>query len=120
MATAQLAGFDAQATSVGEIPAPHVISTIPHGGLQQGKQMNSREFCYWLQGLFELSAADMNKAGTNESLSREQTAVIRRHLDMVFKHEIDPSYGDKEKQEALNKLHHPQFGPQSGDVLLRC
>ena len=70
--------------------------------------MTSREFCYWLQGLFEL--------GDPEMIDAEGTKQIKNHLAMVFKHEIDPSYGDKKKQDALSHLH----GPSSGDVLLRC
>lgn len=52
--------------------------------------MTSRDFCYWLQGLFELSDCDQNKARTNGSLSIEQTQCIKDHLASVFKHEIAP------------------------------
>ncbi|HEY3799531.1 MAG TPA: hypothetical protein VGL58_14355 [Caulobacteraceae bacterium] len=45
--------------------------------------MQSRDFCYWLQGFFELS-------GDVTTISAEQAAMIRRHLDMVFHHEIEP------------------------------
>ena len=59
--------------------------------------MQSRDFCYWLQGLFEL--------GDPESLTPDQIQVIRNHLNMVFYHEIDPSFGGPEVQDALNQLH---------------
>jgi hypothetical protein len=59
--------------------------------------MTSRDFCYWLQGLFELSGA--------KSLDEEQTATIRAHLAMVFAHEIDPSQGTPEHREELQRLH---------------
>lgn len=59
--------------------------------------MTSRDFCYWLQGLFEL--------GNPESLTPEQIQTIRNHLNMVFYHEIDPSFGGPEVQDALNRLH---------------
>ena len=58
--------------------------------------MKSVEFCYWLQGLFEL--------GKPETLNAEQTDLVKRHLAMVFTHEIDPSY-PKQQQPALDKLH---------------
>jgi hypothetical protein len=45
--------------------------------------MQSRDFCFWLQGFFELS-------GDVSALSAKQSAMIRRHLDMVFHHEIAP------------------------------
>lgn len=59
--------------------------------------MKSVEFCYWLQGLFEL--------GSPTTLSAEQTDLIKRHLAMVFHHEIDPSYGNEKAQEDLTKIH---------------
>lgn len=59
--------------------------------------MKSRDFCYWLQGLFEL--------GKPTTLNEEQTTAIKQHLAMVFKHEIDPSMGDKEHQATLDNIH---------------
>lgn len=59
--------------------------------------MKSVEFCYWLQGLFEL--------GDPKQLDTQQTELIKRHLAMVFHHEIDPSYGDGKAQEALTNIH---------------
>lgn len=70
--------------------------------------MKSVEFCYWLQGLFEL--------GKPVSLSEEQTGLVKKHLDMVFIHEIDPSYPNK---PALDQAH----GAAATDlskVILRC
>lgn len=45
--------------------------------------MTSRDFCYWLQGHFEI--------GKPTALSAAETDMVRRHLSLVFKHEIDPS-----------------------------
>lgn len=59
--------------------------------------MTSRDFCFWLQGFFEISDAG--------SLDDEQTEMIKRHLALVFKHEIDPSAGDAKHQAELNKIH---------------
>ncbi len=80
--------------------------------------MTSRDFCYWLQGLFELSDCDKNKV--NQSLSIEQTVCIRNHLNMVFKHEIDPSMGPPKVQQELNQIHGGSSGPGSGGALFRC
>jgi len=35
----------------------------------------------------------------------EQLATIRNHLNMVFRHEIDPSHGNPEYVEILRKIH---------------
>lgn len=59
--------------------------------------MTSRDFCYWLMGLLEIA--------NPESLSKEQVTVIRNHLNMVFYHEIDPSFGDPKEQEDLDQIH---------------
>lgn len=72
--------------------------------------MKSVEFCYWLQGLFELAEP--------KELSAEQTEMIRKHLAMVFAHEIDPSYPAKD-QSILSNLHHGDKPPPGGPVM-RC
>lgn len=66
--------------------------------------MKSVEFCYWLQGYFEL----YNTSSTHPGLSSDQTECIRKHLAMVFKHEIDPSYVDSAE---LTKIHNPVLKP---------
>ena len=48
--------------------------------------MNSRDFVYWLQGFMELADP--------KSINEKQTELIKRHLNMVFFHEIDPSFGE--------------------------
>lgn len=58
--------------------------------------MTSRDFAYWLQGLFELS--DIT------SLNEHQTDLVRRHLEMVFIHEIDPSF-PSHQQGLLDAAH---------------
>lgn len=58
--------------------------------------MTSRDFCYWLQGLFELSDP--------KTLDERQVDLIKRHLNMVFIHEIDPSF-PQEQQQALDQEH---------------
>lgn len=59
--------------------------------------MTSRDFCYWLQGYLEVqqpTAIDENKV-----------VMIQKHLNLVFKHEIDPSMGNGEHQAELNAIH---------------
>ena len=70
--------------------------------------MTSRDFCYWLQGFFEISKA--------ETVTAEQKEIIKRHLDMVFEHEIDPSFPAKQ-QGILNKIHQ---GSGIDSTVIRC
>lgn len=63
--------------------------------------MTSRDFCYWLQGYFEIA----RKANGRRTIQDDQVAVIEQHLSLVFKHEIDPSMGDEKHQEELNQIH---------------
>lgn len=56
--------------------------------------MTSREFCYWLQGFYEINGVT--------ALNNEQSELIQKHLAMVFKHEIDKSYPD---HMVLDKIH---------------
>lgn len=58
--------------------------------------MKCRDFCYWLQGFFEISP-------TPDEISEEQSRTIQRHLKLAFKHEIDPSMGGN--PEELQIIH---------------
>ena len=75
--------------------------------------MTSRDFCYWLQVYFEISEVKGCKEKLDIGITSDRAEIIKRHLAMVFKHEIDPSHGDKQMQDALSKLHDP-------NVTLRC
>ena len=84
--------------------------------------MKAHEFCYWLQGYFEL-----RHKGTDGGLSISQANCIQKHLALVFKHEIDPKYGDEEHQAELNDIHDaPNMngditgGGPFGGTLFRC
>lgn len=72
--------------------------------------MTSRDFCFWLQGFLEMTPEGSTIEGAN-------MGKLRAHLNLVFAHEIDPSMGDKLKQDALNKIHNK---PPTGDLLPRC
>lgn len=82
--------------------------------------MTSRDFCYWLQGYFEINGAIH---GNGRSITPEEVRVIRTHLALVFKHEIDPSAGSLEHQAELDKIHTgpPIWQPSPvGDAVYRC
>ena len=70
--------------------------------------MTSREFCYWLQGYFELTG------GT--ALTPAGTETVKRHLALVFKHEIDPSYPNGAE---LDEIHEGGSATVSNEIM-RC
>ena len=89
--------------------------------------MTSREFCYWLQGHFEINEADHEKDQLGSlgdfSMSDAKVRIIKKHLSLVFKHEIDPSYGDEAHQAELNSLHdnsHLNSGLDENGLRPRC
>ncbi len=65
--------------------------------------MTARDFCFWLQSTFEVAEL--------KTFNEKQTELIRRHLALVFKHEIDPTYGDATQQAALDAIHSPPVTP---------
>lgn len=71
--------------------------------------MTSRDFCYWLQGFFELTIND-----GEISVSKEQAKTIQNHLNLVFKHEIDPSMPDP--TGILQAVHDGKPKPTIGGV----
>ena len=74
--------------------------------------MNAIDFCFWLQGYFEI-------ANPETTLTMDQTTAIRDHLNLVFKHEIDPLRESQTpaSKESLDEAHGP--GKGSGPVM-RC
>lgn len=64
--------------------------------------MTGRDFVYWLQGFFELNDLDPNNGDT---LGPKQVECIKKHLNMVFIHEIDPAMGDQAHQDRLTEAH---------------
>lgn len=79
--------------------------------------MGSRDFAYCLKGFFEVA--------NPKEINEEQTQMIKNHLNMVFKHEIDPSMGDQKHQDELNAIHSydaPHLTPMRDEngAVLRC
>ena len=71
--------------------------------------MTSRDFAFWLQGFLEIR-------GKKEGLTADQVECIQKHLNLVFKHEIDPSMGDEEHQAELREIHNPPENKDSKSV----
>lgn len=87
--------------------------------------MTSRDFCYWLQGFFEIAEEGREPIdqgnGTVHTpglvMNDKQIRMVRRHLELVFKHEIDPSMPDPTGK--LQKIH--DGVPLTNEsTLLRC
>lgn len=74
--------------------------------------MTSRDFCYWLQGCFEIK--------NPKNLDESEIEMIKKHLNLVFKHEIDPSMGDQNHQNELNQIHSKPPLKLSNNPLIRC
>lgn len=67
--------------------------------------MKSRDFCFWLQGYFEINNLDT-------PLTVMQQEVIKKHLAMVFIHEIDPSMPNPK----LDQVH----AQPNATAIMRC
>lgn len=74
--------------------------------------MNAIDFCFWLQGFFEISVDP-------KSLSGHQTEVIQNHLNLVFKHEIDP-LREGETPASPNELNNIHAGMPPLPPVMRC
>ena len=64
--------------------------------------MTSRDFCFWLQGFFEVAQPSQ--------LNVEQIELIEKHLKLVFVHAIDPSMPNPK----LDQIH------AQNTTLMRC
>lgn len=66
--------------------------------------MTSRDFAYWLQGFFEIA--------NPKTLDEERVEMIKKHLNLVFIHEIDPSINNQHSEEIIqkmNEIHNPSL-----------
>ena len=73
--------------------------------------MQSSQFCYWLQGFFELSEP--------KKLSEKETQIIKNHLNLVFVHDLDP----KEEAETglpASHLQNIHDGKLPHEPKMRC
>lgn len=75
--------------------------------------MTSRDFCYWLQGYLEVTQVGSDKP---IAILSAKVEMIQKHLNLVFKHEIDPSF---ENQTELNEIH-LGGGYSNDNPLVRC
>jgi hypothetical protein len=66
-----------------------------------GFDVTAQEFCYWLQGYYELSGSEL--------LTKKQAVIIKAHLDMVALHEKGDGRSVQFCQELLS-LFTPKFG----------
>jgi hypothetical protein len=87
--------------------------------------VTSRDFCFWLQGFLEIQEAavqpTMTTSNAFHALDPMQLQCVKRHLALVFTHEIDPSMGPAQHQASLDKIHAPTTTlPHGGGGLIRC
>ncbi len=70
--------------------------------------MMARDFIYWLQGYLELTPDQP------APLSAQQVEKIRRHLALVFVHDLDPTLKSQNKriEELAQKIHDDLLTPQ--------
>lgn len=64
--------------------------------------MTSRDFCFWLQGFFELSEVEL---GEQTTLTISQTKMIKEHLALVFQHDIGKSTENIDKLKTYIDSH---------------
>lgn len=69
--------------------------------------MTSEQFIFWIQGFFEIQDAGRQ----SQDLTKEQVDVIKRHLALVFIHDIDPKQEPNQvKSDILNDIHNKDNG----------
>lgn len=73
--------------------------------------MNSVDFCFWLQGYFEVA--------NPQEINTKELDIIKNHLNLVFVHEIDPMR-EEETSTPANELNQVHNGGYTNDTLYRC
>jgi hypothetical protein len=64
--------------------------------------MTARDFCFWLQGYFELG-----EINPSFGVPRDAAEKIQQHLALVFIHDIDPKIdkGNADMKALLDSVH---------------
>jgi len=73
--------------------------------------LEAKSFVYWLQGYFEISGSNILDVG--------QVEMIKNHLNLVFKHEIDPSLNEGKSKEEVQDLQHIHDGKVDWEKMLK-
>lgn len=68
--------------------------------------MTSRDFVYFIQGMFELNDI--------KTLDETQVTTIKNHLKLVFLYDIDPSYTDNKILQHIMQNVHDGKDPMDG------
>lgn len=76
--------------------------------------MTPANFCYWLQGFFEVTE---NSDSKEIKLTEKQINVIRAHLNLVFFHSIDPENFKDMSELDVKKYSKIHDGAKSGDKI---
>ena len=76
--------------------------------------MTPANFCYWLQGFFEIAE---NSETKDIQLTQKQIDVIRAHLNLVFFHVIDPENLKDKTPEDKAKYQKIHDGSKSGEAI---
>jgi hypothetical protein len=79
--------------------------------------MTGRDFCYWLQGFFEISE-NLEDDIKDIKLTDKQVKIIRSHLNLVFTHEIDPSNLDGKTPTQKKMYQRVHDGAVRGDDII--
>jgi hypothetical protein len=77
--------------------------------------MNTQDFCYWLQGFFELSGED--------NLTPQQVKVIKEHLQLAFKKETTETVKKESIDEFLDRMRKGIYSPgviKPNDLKVTC
>ena len=70
--------------------------------------MDSRDFCFWLQGICETS---------KHSPTEGQWETIKDHLNLVFKHDSSDEESAEESTETSKEVTHPIPSPRMSTTM---
>lgn len=74
--------------------------------------MTPEQFCFWLQGLFELSDP--------KQLTKAQVKMVKEHLDLVFEHAAgEPAPPLTEEEQALGLAKRSDLYPGDPSVVAK-
>lgn len=80
--------------------------------------MSPENFAYWLQGYFEIVAA--NPAPGVVGLTPSQVAMVQRHLSLVFDKRTAPAVWPPAQPPYSPGISIPYVAPRLGELIATC
>ena len=84
--------------------------------------MTHRDFCYWLQGFFEITEHNLAPPITPDAavITPAQAELIEKHLELVFAHDAYLESQSAGPQVSFDSITEPTYCGDTSGIKINC